>query len=152
MNIKDLNSEYGHIQEIIVQNFSPKEGIVMEKFPPPTFVDMLKTVAISRLIFGKDMNIQIPPNLNYSNYSLYLLAGINDLGGVSPLTIDFVNPECPWPQVNSMTDEVENLGFELRERLPVYPEFINEEFIDSKVLKLINNHIDETGFVPKENS
>lgn len=150
--LKDLNSEYGHIQEIIVQNFSPKEGIVMEKFPPPTFVDMLKTVAISRLIFGKDMNIQIPPNLNYSNYSLYLLAGINDLGGVSPLTIDFVNPECPWPQVNSMTDEVENLGFELRERLPVYPEFINEEFIDSKVLKLINNHIDETGFVPKENS
>ena len=98
------------------------------------------------------MNIQIPPNLNYSSYSLYLLAGINDLGGVSPLTIDFVNPECPWPQVNSMTDEVENLGFELRERLPVYPEFINEEFIDSKVLKLINNHIDETGFVPKENS
>ncbi len=150
--LKDLNAEYGHIQEIIVQNFSPKDGIVMEKFPPPTFVDMLKTVAISRLIFGKDMNIQIPPNLNYSSYSLYLLAGINDLGGVSPLTIDFVNPECPWPQVNSMTDEVEGLGFELRERLPVYPEFINDEFIDGKVLNLINNHVDETGFVPKENS
>jgi len=150
--LRDHNDEYGHIQEIIIQNFSPKEGIVMEKFPPPTFVDMLKTVAISRLIFGKDMNIQIPPNLNYNSYSNYLLAGINDLGGVSPLTIDYVNPECPWPQVNSMTDEVKNLGFELRERLPVYPEFINEEFIDSSVLKLINNHIDETGFVPRENS
>lgn len=149
--LKDLNSEYGHIQEIIVQNFSPKDGIVMEKFPAPTFVDMLKTVAISRLIFGKDMNIQIPPNLNYTSYSLYLLAGINDLGGVSPLTIDFVNPECPWPQVNSMTDEVENLGFELKERLPVYPEFINDEFIDSKVLDIIGNHVDESGFVPKEN-
>ena len=150
--LRDHNDEYGHIQEIIVQNFSPKEGIVMEKFPPPTFMDMLKTVAISRLIYGKDMNIQIPPNLNYSSYSNYLLAGINDLGGVSPLTIDYVNPECPWPQVNSMTDEVENLGFELRERLPVYPEFINEEFVNSNVLKLINKHIDEAGFVPRENS
>jgi len=148
--LKDLNSEYGHIQEIIVQNFSPKEGIVMEKFPPPSFVDMLKTVSISRLVFGKNMNIQIPPNLNFSSYSLFLLAGINDLGGVSPFTIDFVNPECPWPQINSMTDEVEKMGFELRERLPVYPEFINEEFIDNSILNKINNHVDEAGFVPRD--
>ena len=145
--LKELDDEYGHIQEIIVQNFSPKDGIRMEKFPPPTFNDMLKTVAISRLIFGKDMNIQIPPNLNSESYALYLLAGINDLGGVSPLTIDYVNPECPWPQVDKMTEEVEAMGFELRERLPVYPEFINEEFIDYSILQKIMGDVDESGFV-----
>lgn len=148
--LKELNDEYGHIQEIIVQNFSPKSGIRMEKYPPPSFSDMLKTVAISRLIFGKDMNIQIPPNLNGESYALYLLAGINDLGGVSPLTIDYVNPECSWPQVDEMTREVESVGFDLRERLPVYPEFINEEFIDPCVLTKIKGEIDGSGFIPKE--
>lgn len=148
--LRELNDEYGHIQEIIVQNFSPKSGIRMEKFPPPSFNDMLKTVAISRLIFGKDMNIQIPPNLNGESYALYLLAGINDLGGVSPLTIDYVNPECLWPQVDEMTGEVEAMGFELRERLPVYPEFISEEFIDPNILQKIRGEIDESGFIPKE--
>lgn len=148
--LKELNDEYGHIQEIIVQNFSPKSGIRMEKFPPPSFNDMLKTVAISRLIFGKDMNIQIPPNLNGESYALYLLAGINDLGGVSPLTIDYVNPECLWPKVDEMTGEVEAMGFELRERLPVYPEFISEEFIDPNILQKIRGEIDESGFIRKE--
>ena len=150
--LKELNDEYGHIQEIIVQNFSPKDGIRMEKFPPPTFNDMLKTVAVSRLIFVEDMNIQIPPNLNSESYSHYLLAGINDLGGVSPLTIDYVNPECPWPQVDKMTEEIETMGFKMRERLPVYPEFINEEFIDSYVLEKIKRDIDDSGFIPLENS
>ena len=149
--LKQLNDDYGHIQEIIVQNFSPKDGISMEKFPPPSFHDMIKTVAISRLIFGEDMNIQIPPNLNSDSYALYLLAGINDLGGVSPLTIDYVNPECPWPQVERMTEEVDAMGFELRERLPVYPEFINEEFIDPAILPMVKNSVDERGFVPREN-
>ena len=150
--LKELNDEYGHIQEIIVQNFSPKDGIRMDKFPPPAFNDMLKTVAVSRLIFGQEMNIQIPPNLNSESYSHYLLAGINDLGGVSPLTIDYVNPECPWPQVDKMTEEIESMGFELRERLPVYPEFINDEFINSSVLEKIKNDIDDSGFIPKESS
>lgn len=146
--LRDLNNEYGHIQEIIVQNFVPKEGILMEKFPPPTFIDMLKTVAISRLIFDHDMNIQIPPNLNNKNFPLYVFAGINDLGGVSPLTIDYVNPESPWPQVDRMEKEVQQLGFQLRERLPVYPEFIKEEFIDPYVLQKVNESVDEQGYVP----
>lgn len=148
--IKDLSDVYGHIQEIIIQNFSPKEGINMEKYPPPTFEDMLKTVAISRLIFGKDMNIQIPPNLNNETFSSFVFAGINDLGGVSPITIDYVNPEAPWPQVERMEQEVSSLGFELRERLPVYPEFINEEFLNKDMLEKVENHIDKDGFVPKE--
>lgn len=145
--LKQLSDTYGHLQEIIVQNFSPKEGIQMEKFPPPTFYDMLKTVAISRLLFSRDMNIQIPPNLNNKNYSLYIFAGINDLGGVSPLTIDYVNPEAPWPQIERMEDEVRELGFELRERLPVYPEFIDEEFINPYVLEKVRNSVDEKGYV-----
>lgn len=150
--LKELNDEYGHIQEIIVQNFSPKDGIRMEKFPPPSFIDMLKTVAISRLIFGKDMNIQIPPNLNSGSYAIYLLAGINDFGGVSPLTIDYVNPECLWPKIDRMTKEAELMGFELRERLPVYPEFINEEFIDRSMLQKIRDEVDGLGFVPREDN
>lgn len=148
--LKDLNNDYGHIQEIIVQNFSPKEGIIMEKFPPPSFIDMLKTVAISRLIFGKDMNIQIPPNLNSENFSSYIFAGINDLGGVSPLTIDYVNPEAPWPQVSKMEEDVMDLGFELRERLPVYPEYIDNEFLGIDMIEKVKTHIDKDGFVPKE--
>lgn len=150
--LKDLSDEYGHIQEIIVQNFSPKDGINMAKFPPPSYLDMLKTVAISRLVFGEDMNIQIPPNLNSSNFSLYVYAGINDLGGVSPVTIDYVNPEAPWPQVEKMLEEVSSMGFELRERLPVYPEYINEEFLDSNLLSRVRDSVDETGFVPEVNN
>jgi len=147
--LKDLSDRYNHIQEIIVQNFSPKDGINMAKFPPPAFIDMLKTVAISRLVFGEDMNIQIPPNLNSSNFSLYVYAGINDLGGVSPLTIDYVNPEAPWPQVEKMEEDVSSMGFELRERLPVYPEFINDEFIDKNVLDRIMESVDSAGYVPR---
>ena len=94
------------------------------------------------------MNLQIPPNLNNKNYSLYVFAGINDLGGVSPLTIDYVNPEAPWPQIELMEKEISELGFELRERLPVYPEFIDEDFIDPYVLEKVRNCVDEKGYVP----
>ncbi len=145
--LKELSDRYGHIQEIIIQNFSPKDGIDMEAYPPPSFVDMLRTVAISRLIFGENMNIQIPPNLNNRSFSLYIYAGINDLGGVSPITIDYVNPEAPWPQIKKMEKEVQDLGFELKERLPVYPEFITPEFINENLLKQIEKVTDNNGYV-----
>jgi FO synthase len=145
--LKELNDEYGHLQEIIIQNFSPKPGIMMEKYPPPSFVEMLKLVAISRLVFGEGMNIQIPPNLNPQTYPLFIHAGINDLGGVSPVTIDYVNPEAPWPKLEIMQDMVEELGFTLRERLPVYPEFIEGEFIDKDVLKRVVDFVDKDGYV-----
>ncbi len=144
----DLSQRYGHLQEIIIQNFNPKEGIRMEQCPPAGFLEMLKTVAISRLIFGGEMNIQIPPNLNNRNFTFYLTAGINDLGGVSPLTIDYVNPEAPWPQVERMEREVNALGYELRERLPVYPEYIDEQWIDPYVLGKVRERVDERGYVP----
>lgn len=144
----ELSRRYGHLQEIIIQNFNPKEGIRMEQSPPADFLEMLKTVAISRLVFGGDMNVQIPPNLNNKNFTFYLTAGINDLGGVSPLTIDYVNPEAPWPQVERMEREVSALGYELRERLPVYPEYINEQWIDPYVLDKVRQRVDESGYVP----
>ena len=151
--LKSLSDKYGHIQEIIVQNFIPKHGIPMEKYPQASFIDMLKTVAISRLVFGEGMNIQIPPNLNPETYSLFVFAGINDLGGVSPITIDYVNPECPWPQIGIMRELSSDLGFSLKERLPVYPEFISDEFIDKNLLDRLNKFIDNRGYVvPKEDN
>ncbi len=148
--IKDLNDAYGHIQELIIQNFCPKQGIIMEKYPPPDFVDMLKIVAITRLVFGKDMNVQIPPNLNPGTYQLFLYSGVNDLGGVSPITIDYVNPEAPWPRLESMRELSEAAGFTLRERLPVYPEFIDEKYIDAPLLERVRAAVDELGYVPLE--
>jgi 7,8-didemethyl-8-hydroxy-5-deazariboflavin synthase CofG subunit len=120
----------------------------MEKYPPPSFIDMLKLVAIARLIFGEQMNLQIPPNLNPETYPMFINAGINDLGGVSPLTIDYVNPEAPWPKLELMNNMVEELGFTLRERLPVYPEFIDKEFIEEGVLGRVVDFVDNDGYVP----
>jgi FO synthase len=148
--LKNLSDQYGHVQEIIIQNFSPKHGIIMERYPPPSFLEMIKTVAISRLVFGDRMNIQIPPNLNLETYPLFIFAGINDLGGISPITIDYVNPEAPWPQLKQMKQVCVEYGFALKERLPVYPEFINDEFINKRVLELINKVIDRTGYVIPE--
>jgi FO synthase len=148
--LKELSDAFGHIQELIIQNFSPKQGIIMEKYPPPDFMDMLKIVAIARLVFGEEMNIQIPPNLNPDTYPLFVEAGVNDLGGVSPLTIDYVNPEAPWPKLDRMKNAVEESGFTLRERLPVYPEFIDEKYINDDLLKLVRGAVDEQGYVPSE--
>lgn len=145
--LRGLSRRYGHLQEIIIQNFSPKEGIRMEGHPPADFFEMVKTVAISRLVFGGEMNVQIPPNLNSGNFAFYLLAGVNDLGGVSPLTVDYVNPEAPWPQVERMEREVGALGYELRERLPVYPEYIDEKWIDPGVLARVRERADDDGYV-----
>ena len=148
--IKELNDRYGHVQEIIIQNFSPKVGIRMEGKPSPEFTDMIKLVAVARLIFGHEMNIQVPPNLNMDTYTYFTVAGINDLGGVSPLTIDYVNPEAPWPQIEIMEKMCKDNGFELRERLPVYPEFINDSFIDDGVLKIVRRFVDSAGLVPTQ--
>lgn len=145
--IKRLSDKYGHIQEIIIQNFNPKQGIIMEKHLPAGFLDMIKTVSVARLIFGKRMNIQIPPNLNSKTFPLFILAGANDLGGVSPITIDYVNPEAPWPQVERMERSLGELGFTLKERLPIYPEFIGEEFLSNKVLERVKGFVDSSGYV-----
>ena len=121
--IRELHDRYGHIQEVIVQNFRVKPGIPMHNWAEPSHGEMLRTVAVARLLLG-NMNIQAPPNLTSPNYDSLLDAGINDWGGVSPLTPDFINPEAPWPHLQDLADHTKAKGYELRQRLPVYPEFI----------------------------
>lgn len=122
--IRELHHRYGHIQEVIVQNFRAKPTIPMRAHPDAKHEEMLKTVALARLILGGDMNIQVPPNLTPDGYELYLEAGINDWGGVSPLTPDFINPEAPWPALTLLRDKSARAGFELKARLPIYPEYL----------------------------
>jgi 7,8-didemethyl-8-hydroxy-5-deazariboflavin synthase CofG subunit len=121
--IRNLHERYGHIQEVIVQNFRVKPSIPMAHWPEPSPGEMLRTVAVARLLLP-DVNIQAPPNLSAPYYEELLDAGINDWGGISPLTPDYINPEKPWPHVEQLRLRTEAKGFELRQRLPVYPEFL----------------------------
>jgi 7,8-didemethyl-8-hydroxy-5-deazariboflavin synthase CofG subunit len=121
--IRELHLRYGHIQEVIVQNFRAKAGIAMRNWPEPTRGEMLRTVALARLIMP-NVNIQAPPNLSAPHYDDLLDAGINDWGGISPLTPDFINPEKPWPRLEQLRLRTEAKGLRLRQRLPVYPEFL----------------------------
>jgi 7,8-didemethyl-8-hydroxy-5-deazariboflavin synthase CofG subunit len=121
--IRDQHERYGHIQEVIVQNFRVKPAIPMAHWPEPTHGEMLRTVAVARLLLP-DMNIQAPPNLSAPYYEDLADAGINDWGGISPLTPDFINPEKPWPHLEQLRLRTEAKGFALRQRLPVYSEFI----------------------------
>ena len=121
--IRELHQRYGHIQEVIVQNFRVKPTIPMAHWPEPNHGEMLRTVAVARLLMP-DVNIQAPPNLSAPYYEELLDAGINDWGGVSPLTPDYINPEKPWPHLEELRLRTEAKGFELRQRLPVYPEFL----------------------------
>ena len=121
--IKRLHEEYGHIQEVIIQNFRVKPRIAMAAWPEPDHGDMLRTLAVARLIL-RDMNIQAPPNLTESGYERLLEGGINDWGGISPLTPDYINPEAPWPHLLDLQRRTEAAGEKLMQRLPVYPEFV----------------------------
>ena len=121
--IRDLHRRYGHIQEVIVQNFRVKPAIPMASWPEPSRGEMLRTVAVARLVLG-DMNIQAPPNLSSPDYEGLLSAGINDWGGVSPLTPDFINPEAPWPHLAELERRTQAAGQRLEHRLCVYPEFV----------------------------
>jgi 7,8-didemethyl-8-hydroxy-5-deazariboflavin synthase CofG subunit len=132
--IRDMHERYGHIQEVIVQNFRSKPDIPMAAHPEPPLEDMLRTLAIARLILGPEMNLQAPPNLSYQDFPRLLEAGINDWGGISPVTKDFINPEAAWPQIPRLKAESEARGFLLRERLAIYPEFLDRPgFLKDKV-------------------
>ena len=120
--IRDLHRTYGHIQEVIIQNFRAKPETPMSQSEHASSDELLWTVAVARILLGPEVNLQVPPNLSADDYQMYLNAGINDWGGVSPLTIDYVNPEAPWPGLNELRDRTQAEGFELRPRLPVYPE------------------------------
>ena len=123
--IREIHRAYGHIQEVIVQNFRAKPDTRMATAPEPESLDMAKTVAVSRLLLGGPMNVQAPPNLSPDDHRLLLRAGINDWGGISPVTKDYVNPEAAWPQLDLLAQTCREEGFTLRERLAIYPEYID---------------------------
>ena len=132
--IRALHEKYGHIQEVIIQNFRAKPDIPMSLHPEPPMDDMLRTIAIARLLLGPQMNIQAPPNLSYSDFPRLLDAGINDWGGISPVTKDHINPEAAWPQIALLESETQARGLQLRQRLALYPEYIpRENFLSPNV-------------------
>jgi FO synthase len=122
--IKQLHEQYGHIQEIIIQNFVPKSDTKMAEVAPPGESEFLRCIAAARLIFGAEMSIQVPPNLNMGRLKPLVDAGINDWGGVSPLTPDHVNPESPWPHLDTLVEKTAEAGKLLQERLTVYPRYL----------------------------
>jgi FO synthase len=143
--LADLQRASGHIQEVIIQNFRAKADTRMRRSPEPIPPYLARVAALARWILGAEMNVQVPPNLT-DRYEVYLEAGINDWGGVSPLTIDWVNPEMPWPHLVELKARTERAGFELRARLPVYPEFITPEWIDPDLLVKVRGAVDESGY------
>jgi len=147
--IRELHERHGHIQEIIIQNFRPKPEIPMHDYPEPSHEEMVKTIALARLILGGEMNIQAPPNLSPESYEVYLGAGINDWGGVSPLTPDFINPEAPWPTLATLSNKTAQAGFVLKARLPIYPEFISqgEKFIPPSLLPYVERLCGDDGLL-----
>jgi FO synthase len=149
--IRRVHARYGHIQEVIIQNFRAKPGIPMRDHSEPTLEDLKRTIAISRLILGREMNIQAPPNLSANTYHLLIDAGLNDWGGISPLTIDLINPEAPWPHIMALREATEAAGFELRERLAVYPEYVSRPaFIHETLRAKAAAYVDGEGFVRPE--
>jgi FO synthase len=143
--LAELQKDWGHIQEVIVQNFRAKSDTRMRHDAEPTIQYFARVVAVARWILGADMNLQVPPNLT-DDFGVYLDAGVNDWGGVSPLTIDWVNPEAPWPHLQRLRAVTEGAGFELRPRLPVYPEFVGEEWIDPDLIPKVVSASDEQGY------
>jgi FO synthase len=123
--IRSLNERYAHVQELIIQNFRAKERTRMAAAPDAEREEMLWTVSVSRLLLGPEANLQVPPNLSAEDFEIYLSAGINDWGGVSPVTRDFVNPEAPWPELGLLRSRTEAAGHRLEARLPVYPGYFH---------------------------
>lgn len=150
--LRDLHHRYGHIQEIIIQNFRAKPDTKMAEAPEPDADDLTWTLAVARLIFGPDMNIQAPPNLSPGALRPLIDAGINDWGGVSPVTPDHVNPEAPWPHLDSLARETAATGKTLVERLAIYPEYARalEKWLDPAFHTPVLQAIDADGFARAE--
>jgi FO synthase len=145
--IHSANQKYGHIQEVIVQPFRAKPDIRMAQAPEPSTEELERTIAVARLILGGEMNIQSPPNLLADDYPDLLKAGINDWGGISPVTKDFINPEAAWPQISSLGVRSAAAGFVLCERLAIYPEFsFRPEFVSARLQPHVSKLQAEDGY------
>jgi FO synthase subunit 1 len=141
--IADLHDNYGHIQEVIIQNFKPKAGTPMENVSPPSASEMLEVVKAARRILPDDVTIQIPPNLVDDVYP-FIKAGARDVGGISDVTPDFINPESPWPTIEKIKKRLRG-EFILRERLPIYPKYIKLGWYSDEISQLIKTLSDEEG-------
>jgi 7,8-didemethyl-8-hydroxy-5-deazariboflavin synthase CofG subunit len=141
-----LHSRYGHIQEVIIQNFKAKAGTPMGTFPEPSLSKMAGAVRQLRAL-SPEMAIQIPPNLNPDRWKSLLLSGANDLGGISPVTLDYINPETEWPDLERVREETKAVGFRLQERLPIYPRYIERGWYSSALEGLIQRYAGPEGWV-----
>ena len=130
--IREIQDKYHHIQEIIIQNFKPKKGTPMENYPEPKQETMIRLVHLAKILFP-DISIQIPPNLNSNQTNKFIQAGADDLGGISPITKDYVNPNEEWPNIINIKNELGSIGYELKERLPVYKKFRKSEYLSGTV-------------------
>ena len=150
--LRDINDRYGHIQEIIIQNFCAKPGTLMADRPDAPFEELLWTIAMARLIFGPAMAVQTPPNLNDGVLAQLVAAGISDWGGVSPVTPDFVNPEKPWPTLEKLAEQSAGAGKILTERLPVYPIHAHQldEWVDAGLHRSLLERMDATGLARRD--
>ncbi len=150
--LRALHLEFGHIQEIIVQNFRAKPDTKMANAPEPDLDDLLWTIALARVVFGAEMNIQAPPNLSYDLYPRLIAAGLNDWGGVSPVTPDHVNPEAPWPHLEELRQNTAACGKVLTERLAIYPAYARdgERWLDPALRTPVIRAIDGEGFARTE--
>ncbi|PBB81256.1 7,8-didemethyl-8-hydroxy-5-deazariboflavin synthase [Mesorhizobium sp. WSM3879] len=150
--IRDLHDCYGHIQEIIIQNFRAKPGTRMENAPEPTLEEQVWTIAVARILFGPTMNIQSPPNLRPESLGELIHAGINDWGGVSPVTPDHVNPEAPWPHLVALGQATEQAGRSLVERVAIYPDFAlePERWLSPQLQTPVLRMIDTSGFARED--
>jgi len=148
--LRALGEEHGHVQEIIVQNFRAKPGTRMAEHDEPSLDDHLWTIAAARLLLGSSWHVQAPPNLAYDDFPRLLDAGIDDWGGVSPVTVDHVNPEAPWPEVERLREASRSRGLELAARLPVYPEYLADRWLDSGVLPAVLRAADAMGLARED--
>jgi FO synthase len=152
LSLRALHRTYGHIQEIIIQNFRAKPATQMADAAEPDLDDLLWTIAVARIAFGPSMNIQAPPNLSHDDYPRLIAAGLNDWGGVSPVTPDHVNPEAPWPAIDSLRASTEAAGKQLVERLAVYPDFAlnNAHWQDTSMAPAVSRATDADGLARTE--
>jgi len=145
--LEALGDEHGHVQEVIVQNFRAKAGTRMASHPEPSLDDHLWTIAVARILLGPGWHVQAPPNLAFEDFPRLLDAGIDDWGGVSPVTIDHVNPEAPWPEIELLAEATRSRGLELAPRLPLYPEHVAEldRWVDPAVAPFVLRAADAAG-------
>jgi FO synthase len=150
--IRELAARYGHVQEVIVQNFRAKPGTKMAQSPEPPLEELLWTAAAARVVLGPEASIQCPPNLSYDEFPRLLEAGIDDWGGISPVTIDHVNPEAPWPEVERLERATRAAGLELAPRLAVYPRYVAERdrWLDPAVAPAVLRCADADGLARTE--